>query len=89
MKSSIPSIKKFAVDYRKITPQKWSLPYIRIGGTGCDSAVNIGTAIENDKYCPRMSELDKVWWVWKNIKEFGDPDYVGFCHYRRFFTVHT
>lgn len=81
-------IKKFAVDYRTLSSsEKWTLPYIRIGGTGCDSAINIGTTIENDKYCPAMSELDKVWWVWKNIKEFGDPDFIGFCHYRRFFTL--
>ena len=31
----------------------------------------------NDRYC----ELTTQYWAWKNI----DADYVGFCHYRRYF----
>jgi len=27
-----------------------------------------------------------MWWVYKHLSDFGNPDYVGFCHYRRFFT---
>lgn len=26
-----------------------------------------------------------MWHVWKHLEEFGNPEYVGFCHYRRFF----
>lgn len=81
------SIKKFAIDYRQISPAKWNLPYIRLGGNGCDSAINIGSSIENDKYNPSMSELDKIWWVWRHIEEFGKTDYFGFCHWRRFFSI--
>jgi len=27
-----------------------------------------------------------MWWIWKNIKRLGDPDYVGMTQYRRYFT---
>lgn len=32
------------------------------------------------------SELTGQYWVWKNVKE-SDDNYVGFCHYRRFFDI--
>ncbi len=32
----------------------------------------------NNKYC----ELTTQYWAWKNV----DADYVGFCHYRRYFS---
>ena len=31
--------------------------------------------------------MDKVWFVWKHYPEFGDPDFVGFFHYRRFLSI--
>lgn len=33
---------------------------------------------KNPHYC----ELTGMFWIWKNVKE----DYIGVCHYRRFFT---
>ena len=27
-----------------------------------------------------------MWWASKHYEELGNPDYIGFCHYRRFFT---
>ena len=33
----------------------------------------------NNKY----NELTAQYWVWKNYDKIGDPDYVGFMHYRR------
>lgn len=41
---------------------------------------NIGDNISDKN--PFYSELTAQYWVWKNIK---DTEYVGFCHYRRFF----
>lgn len=36
---------------------------------------------ENDKYC----ELTAQYWAWKNYEAEGNPEYVGFMHYRRHF----
>ena len=44
-----------------------------------DEGENISA--ENDKY----NELTAQYWVWKNYMTAGDPDYVGFMHYRRHF----
>ncbi len=30
------------------------------------------------------SELTSQYWAWKNYGKLGDPDYIGFFHYRRF-----
>ena len=81
---NIPSIIKFACDFRK-NIRKWDLPFIRLGDAGSDSKINIHDDFYNDKYRPSMSEMDKIFWVSQNIHEFGNPDFVGFCHYRRFY----
>lgn len=47
-----------------------------LGYVGDDTGVNI-----SDKNC-FYGELTGVYWVWKNIKT---SDYVGVCHYRRYF----
>ena len=49
------------------------------GMIGDDTGDNIST--ENDKY----NELTAQYWVWKNYEAAGNPDYVGFMHYRRQF----
>ncbi len=36
---------------------------------------------KNSRYC----ELTAQYWVWKNYDLIGNPDYVGFMHYRRQF----
>lgn len=44
---------------------------------------NIGENISsrNIKY----NELTAQYWAWKNFSVIGDPDYIGFMHYRRHF----
>ena len=32
-----------------------------------------------------FNELTAVYWVWKNYDKLGNPDYIGLCHYRRYF----
>lgn len=46
---------------------------------GDDTGDNI--SIKNREYC----ELTGIYWVYKNYKVIGDPDYIGFMHYRRQF----
>lgn len=46
---------------------------------GDDTGDNISA--ENPKY----NELSAQYWVWKHYEEIGNPDYVGFMHYRRHF----
>lgn len=60
--------------------------------TGCTNAVklfkgmlrdDIGENIssKNPNYC----ELSAQYWAWKNYGKLGNPDYIGFMHYRRHF----
>ena len=32
---------------------------------------------------PSYNELTGIYWAWKNYEKIGNPDYVGFMHYRR------
>jgi hypothetical protein len=44
---------------------------------------NTGDNISKDN--PRYNELSAQYWVWKNYEKVGNPDYIGFMHYRRHF----
>ena len=46
---------------------------------GDDTGDNISK--ENRKYC----EMTAIYWAWKNYEKLGNPDYIGFMHYRRHF----
>lgn len=49
------------------------------GMIGDDTGDNISK--ENLRY----NELTAQYWAWKNRQEYGNPDFVGFMHYRRHF----
>ena len=34
---------------------------------------------------PKYSEIAAQYWAWKNYDKLGNPDYIGFMHYRRHF----
>lgn len=88
---SSSSIEVFACDHRYLGNEPWLFDATRLGtgfSNDCKLKDTDGESIctpENNKL---MSEYTAIWWIWKHIKELGDPDYVGFCHYRRFFTLH-
>lgn len=51
----------------------------QINGESCE---NISE--KNNVYC----EMTAMYWAWKNITElYPDIDYIGLCHYRRYFNV--
>lgn len=49
------------------------------GMIGDDTGDNI--SFLNDNFC----ELTAIYWVWRHYEEIGNPEYVGFMHYRRHF----
>lgn len=55
-----------------------ALSDVDLGFQGDDTGVNISD--RNRKY----SELTAVYWAWKNLVSV---DYIGLCHYRRFFEM--
>ena len=78
------SIQIFACDHRKNV--QWDLPYIRLGNYQSDAAINIKDDAEIAPYQLLLSEGAQMWWASKHYEELGNPDYIGFCHYRRFFS---
>lgn len=62
---------------------------IQVGRVNADKIIegiigdNTGENIsaQNPKYC----ELTAQYWAWKNYDKIGNPDYIGFMHYRRHF----
>ncbi|WP_434290060.1 DUF4422 domain-containing protein [Clostridium botulinum] len=72
------------------THKKYSMPkesmYLPIH-VGCEGKKDLGyigdntgdnISLRNPNYC----ELTGLYWAWKNLK----CDYIGLCHYRRYFT---
>lgn len=53
--------------------------WLRANALGDDSGENISR--KNRRY----NELTVIYWAWKNFQKLGNPDYIGFMHYRRFF----
>ncbi len=86
----MPSVKIF-ISYHDEHP-KFESAIMKPIQTGCavapalfegmlrdDEGENISA--KNVRYC----ELTAQYWAWKNVEKLGNPDYVGFMHYRRHF----
>jgi hypothetical protein len=58
---------------KKIQAEKMEDPWI-----GDDTGINISD--KNMEFC----ELTAVYWAWKNLHNY---DYMGLCHYRRYFSL--
>lgn len=54
---------------------KWMLDNM----IGDDTGDNISNL--NRQFC----EMTGIYWAWKNYDKLGNPDYIGFMHYRRHF----
>jgi hypothetical protein len=54
---------------------EWSSSHLVPDDTGDNISVMNG----------KLNELTSVYWAWKNYAKLGNPEYVGFNHYRRFF----
>lgn len=77
------TIQIFACDHRKNV--QWDLPFIRLGTEDSGAVLTIANDQEIQPFAIKLSEGAQIWWVWKHLAELGNPSYVGFCHYRRFF----
>lgn len=60
-----------------VSEEKWLLE----NTIGDDSGENISG--KNRNYC----ECTALFWAWKNYQKIGNPDYIGFMHYRRLFAL--
>lgn len=78
---------KILVCYHKQDKIKSDEIYLPIQGGKAISNIDLGIqgdntgdniSIKNKTYC----ELTNIYWAWKNLK---NVDYIGLCHYRRFF----
>ena len=78
-------IKIFAADHRKNVD--WQLPYIRLGNCQSD-AINKITSVPLLRH-KILSEVAQAIDIKNKWKEYGSPEWLGLCHYRRFFTLAT
>ena len=76
------TIQIFSADHHK--DSIYILPFIRVSDK-IECPVNIC----NDRFLHEnrdiLSEVSRILYINKHLDDFGNPDYIGFCHYRRFF----
>ena len=84
------NIKTFACDHRDLSKSgiMWNFPFERLGTGFMNDCVL--KDVDGESICTEdtnkfLSEYTSIWWLWKHYAEIGDPDCIGFIHYRRFF----
>lgn len=68
-----------ALAQRRLPDDSEDLKWLLENTIGDDSGDNISE--KNASY----NEMTALYWAWKHYDELGDPEYVGFMHYRRHF----
>lgn len=66
-------------NYLNSENSKFDRQWFKLNTIGDDTGDNISKL--NGYY----NEMTILYWVWKNYEKIGNPDYVGFDHYRRHF----
>lgn len=68
-----------ALARKRLPADSPDLQWLLENTTGDDTGDNIS------EKNPSYNEMTAVYWAWKNYADLGDPDYIGFMHYRRHF----
>lgn len=71
--------KEFDEDYKTGKISEYDYNWMMKNTLGDDSGENIS------ELGKKLCEFTTMYWVWKNYEKIGNPEYVGFVHYRRFF----
>lgn len=86
------NLKIFACDHRNLSKdnKEWIYPFTRIG-TGFNNDCELKDIDGEYSICTNktnkfLSEYTAIYWIWKNIQSLKIENYIGFVHYRRFFT---
>lgn len=81
----------YVVAHKPIDLNRVNIPkcyqIIRVGNYENITDVELRDDIGEDSISPKNKsycELTALYWIWKNDRE---SDYIGLCHYRRFFTT--
>lgn len=70
---------EFLDDYKQGKISQADYDWMMKNTIGDDSGDNLSS--EGHKLC----EFTTIYWAWKNYEKLGNPEYIGFSHYRRFF----
>ena len=78
-------VKIFVVAYKAFEmPEGESLVPIHVGKNLLDGMIGDDTGDNISEKNPSYCEMTAHYWIWKNVR---DCDYVGVCHYRRYFGI--
>lgn len=59
----------------KLKDNDWVKTYCYFDDEGLDNISHLN---------PILNEFSSIYWIWKNYDKIGNPNYIGFSHYRRY-----